>query len=45
MSLRLCLILIAFLLHPISAASQDSKFELVASTLVYDTFASPNEQE
>lgn len=45
MSLRLCLVLIAFLLHPISAASQDSKFELVASTLVYDTFASPNEQE
>ena len=45
MSLRLCVVLIAVLLHPISAESQVSKFKLVASTLVYNTFASPNEQE
>ena len=41
--LRICFILT--LINPLTATSQISKFEIVGSTLIYDTFASPNEQE
>lgn len=45
MPLRLYLVLFAAIIYPLNAASQSSKFELVASTLIYDTFASPSEPE
>ena len=45
MPLRLYLVLFTAIIYPLTAASQSSKFELVASTLIYDTFASPSEPE
>ena len=39
------ILFIVALIYPLTATSQISKFELVGSTLIYDTFASSNEQE
>ena len=45
MSCRLIVTLFLALLVPINAHSQDSKFNLVGSKLIYDTFASSNADE
>ena len=45
MPIFLYLVLFTAILYPLNAVSQNSKFQLVASTLIYDTFASPIEEE
>ena len=45
MSFRLIVTLLLALLAPINAHSQDTKFNLVGSKLIYDTFASSNVDE